>query len=429
MKKQFQIPPSPKVLIVGNGAREHAVAWKLAQSVHAPQLYVAPGNAGLAGFCSLVDISTDDVERLVTFAQTEAIDLVFVGPEVPLSLGIADACTRVGIRVFGPCERAAQLEASKAAAKAWMAAAKVPTASCAVFQDAEPAKAFIRQHGAPIVVKADGLAAGKGVVVAQTVEEACDAVDEMLVDARFGTSGKRIVVESCLRGEEVSMMFFVDAHTAVPMVPARDYKRVGEGNVGPNTGGMGAFAPVTDFVEGGFVDVVESSIVRPILQALHNDGIVYRGVLYVGLMMTADGPFVIEFNCRFGDPETQVVLPLLDSDLLDILWAVTEDNLGSVDVQWSSDHAVCVVLAAHGYPLNSRTGDVIRFSEREAQTDIVFHAGTGREDGEIVTAGGRVLAVVGCGGNVASARHIAYQAADDIYFEGKLVRRDIALFE
>jgi phosphoribosylamine--glycine ligase len=424
MTMTFSIPQQPKVLVVGNGAREHAIAWALRQSSHDVTLYAAPGNAGIADIAACVNIAVDDVEGLVEFAEKEAVDLVVVGPELPLARGLADRCFEKGIRVFGPELAAARLESSKAFAKSVMAAAGVPTASYQTFTDAESAKAYVHQCGAPIVVKADGLAAGKGVVVADTVEEACAAIDEMMVGAKFGASGTTVVIEQCLRGEEVSMMFFVDAHTAVPMIPARDHKRVGEGDTGANTGGMGAFAPVPGFVESGMVEVVQQRIISPLLNELKSRGIQYRGVLYAGLMMTEDGPFVIEFNCRFGDPETEVVLPLLDSDLLEILWAVTDDSLADVSIRWKPQKAICVVLASPGYPEQPRTGGEIQTGD--ATAGLIFHAGTRRVQGTLLTAGGRVIVCCGVADSFATARDIAYADADAIYFEGKHFRRDIA---
>jgi phosphoribosylamine--glycine ligase len=420
----LNIPKSPKVLVVGSGAREHAIAWKLDQSAHRPQLYAAPGNAGMSAVAKCVEIAAHNVERLVEFAVDERIDLVVVGPEAPLALGLADACRARGIRVFGPTRDAAQVESSKSFAKAVMAAAGVPTAPYQAFDDAEAAKRYVAAQGAPIVVKADGLAAGKGVVVAQTVAEANAAIDDMLVGNKFGQSGSKVVIEKFLVGREVSMMFFVDAHRAVPMVPARDYKRVGEGDTGGNTGGMGAFAPVPDFLEADGVRQVEARIVQPLLAELRRRGIVYRGVLYAGLMMTEDGPYVIEFNCRFGDPETEVVLPLLESDLLEILWAVAEDQLEDTKVRWRPDCAVCVVLAAPGYPEKPVTGSVIRGADGRD----VFHAGTRRTEAGLVTSGGRVLVVYGVAPTFAGARGIAYANAEAISFDGVHYRRDIASF-
>jgi phosphoribosylamine--glycine ligase len=420
----LNIPKSPKVLVVGSGAREHAIAWKLDQSAHRPQLSAAPGNAGISAVAKCVEIAAHDVERLVEFAMDERIDLVVVGPEAPLALGIADACRARGIRVFGPTRDAAQVESSKSFAKEVMVAAGVPTAPYQTFEDAEAAKRYVAAQGAPIVVKADGLAAGKGVVVAQTVAEAEAAIDDMLVGNKFGQSGSKVVIEKFLVGREVSMMFFVDAHRAVPMVPARDYKRVGECDTGGNTGGMGAFAPVPDFLEADGVRQVETRIVQPLLAELRRRGIVYRGVLYAGLMMTEDGPYVIEFNCRFGDPETEVVLPLLESDLLEILWAVAEDQLEHAEVRWRSDCAVCVVLAAPGYPEKPITGSVIR----GADDRNAFHAGTRRTEEGLVTSGGRVLVCYGVAPTFEGARRIAYTNAEAISFDGVHFRRDIASF-
>ncbi len=420
----FSIPQQPKVLVVGNGAREHAIAWTLRQSSYNVKLYAAPGNAGIADVAACVNIAVDDVDGLVEFAAKEAVDLVVVGPELPLARGLVDRCIEKGIRVFGPQQAAARLESSKAFAKSVMASAGVPTASYQTFTDAESAKAYVHRCGAPIVVKADGLAAGKGVVVAETVEEACAAIDEMMVGAKFGASGTTVVIEQCLRGKEVSMMFFVDANAAVPMIPARDHKRVGEGDTGANTGGMGAFAPVPGFIESGMVEVVQRRIVSPLLDELKLRGIQYRGVLYAGLMMTEDGPFVIEFNCRFGDPETEVVLPLLESDLLEILWAVTEDALADVSIQWKPQKAICVVLASPGYPEQPRTGSEIQTSD--ATAGLIFHAGTRRVHGTLQTAGGRVVVCCGVADSFTAARDIAYADAEAIYFEGKHFRRDIA---
>jgi phosphoribosylamine---glycine ligase len=418
----------PRVLVVGSGAREHAVVWKLAQSPRDPVLYAAPGNPGINQLATCVPIAVSDVAAIVRFAKAEAIQLVVVGPEQPLADGLVDACEAEGIAVFGPTQACAQLESSKAFAKALMMEANVPTARSQVFTDAESAKAYVQSEGAPIVVKADGLAAGKGVVVAETVHEAIAAIDDMLDGGRFGDAGERVVVESFLVGEEASVMYFVDGSGYVPMIPARDHKRIGEGNTGPNTGGMGAFAPITAPTD--FIDSVSRRIVEPTLAELANRGLTYRGVLYVGLMMTESGPFVVEFNARFGDPETQVVLPLLSTDLLDILWAVAYDGLSKIDVAWHDDTAVCVVLAAKGYPAAPRTGDVIEIAHmlENSQNPVLFHAGT-RLDSEdrLCTAGGRVIAISARGRNTDQARQIAYQAAEAIYFDGKSLRRDIGL--
>ena len=413
-----------RVLVVGGGAREHALVWKLAQSPLQPILFAAPGNAGIAGIAKCVPVNGDDVDQIVRVAQEHRIDLVVVGPEVPLAAGLVDRCTAVGIRAFGPSAAAARIESSKAYAKELMETAGIKTAAHQVFTAAAAAKTYVESVGAPVVIKADGLAAGKGVVVATTVEEATRAVDDMLVSAKFGASGQSVVVEQFLAGREVSQMFFVDAKTVIPMVSARDYKRVGDGNCGGNTGGMGAFAPVPGFREDGLLQVVEDTIVRPLLAALKREGIVYRGVLYAGLMMTEDGLSVIEFNCRFGDPETQVVLPLLDTDLLQVLWAITADRLAEVVVEWKDERAVCVVLAAPGYPEQAVTGQTITIEG--ALSGAVFHAGTSRDGDDLVTAGGRVMAVLGTGPDFVAARSVAYASADAIYFEGKHFRSDIA---
>lgn len=421
----LNIPNQPRILIVGQGAREHAIAWKLAQSPRRPTLFAAPGNPGMRALCECLDVSAGDVEAVVDAAKQHRIDLVVVGPEQPLSLGLVDRLTQNGIRCFGPSQQAAELETSKAFAKALMKDAKVPTASYEVFTDAKAAQEYVKRCGAPIVIKADGLAAGKGVVVAQTVSEAESAIDDMMLEKRFGDAGAKLVVESFLEGTEVSLMFFVDDSAVVPMLPARDHKPVYDADRGPNTGGMGAFAPVSSFLEAGLTEVVESTIVHPALNTLKERGIHYRGVLYAGLMITANGPYVVEFNVRFGDPETEVVLPLLKTDLLEVLWAVSENRLSDVSVQWHDQAAVCVVLAAPGYPENPQTGSEITLSTGES--DVVFHAGTASREGRLVTAGGRVLTVLGQAADLSKARGVAYGIVNQIYFDGKHFRTDIGL--
>ena len=443
----LKIPQHPKVLVVGSGGREHALVWKLFQSSHHPRLYAVPGNPGMAEQAELLPWPSGDIGEIVQLAKDHSIDLVVVGPEVPLAEGLADACQAHGIRIFGPTQAGARLESSKAFAKDLMAEAGIPTALSQTFVDAATAKAYIRQQGAPIVVKADGLAAGKGVVVATSVAEAETAVEDMLAGGRFGQAGSQVVIESFLRGREVSLMFFVDNKTAVAMVPARDYKRVRDGNQGPNTGGMGAIAPVPEVDADTLVDEVTWRIVRPLRKQLQALGIDYQGVLYVGLMLTAEGPFVVEYNCRFGDPETQVVLPLLDSDLLEVLWAVTEDRLAELGpLRWRDGTAVCVVLAASGYPEQPQVGAEIQLptTNLSAASPLLFHAGTswgtqtdllqsqtagfgGVAQKQLRTAGGRVMGAVGLGLDVNSARQMAYELADRIHFAGKHVRRDIGL--
>lgn len=420
-----EIPHHPRILVVGSGAREHTIVWKLAQSDHQPVLFAAPGNPGIATLCTCVPLAVTDVSGIVRFAQSEKIDLVVVGPEQPLSLGLTDACEDVGILVFGPSAAAAQLESSKAFAKDIMAEAHVPTARYATFTDYALARAYVEAEGAPIVIKADGLAAGKGVVVAETQQTALRALAAMMQDEVFGAAGSQVVIESFMEGREVSLMYFVDGETVVPMVSARDHKRVYDGDLGPNTGGMGAFAPVHSFAAAGTVDEVTKDIVRPTLRRLGELGIRYRGVLYVGLMLTENGPQVVEFNARFGDPETEVVLPLLATDLVDVFWAVSTGTLSGVNVQWKEQAAVCVVLAAPGYPTAPRLGGDITFGKVRPSEGVVFHAGT-KQVGEIVqTAGGRVLTVTAVAASLPEARQAAYETADCIHFEGKHFRKDI----
>lgn len=418
-----KLQPGCRVLVVGQGAREHAIVWKLHHSRFEPKLFAAPGNPGMDGMCTRVPIAAHAVQELVQFALEARIELVVVGPEAPLSLGLVDACLKNGIPAFGPTQAAAELESSKAFAKDLMKTAGVPTAAYEVFTEATAAKAYIETQGAPIVVKADGLAAGKGVIVAETTEDAYTAIDDILIGQRFGESGRRVVIESFLDGQEASLMFFVDGDVAVPMVPARDYKRIGEGNQGPNTGGMGSVAPVLrDRPE--LVAEVERTIVQPVLRELKTRGIIYQGVLYVGLMVTKDGrPMVIEFNARFGDPETEVVLPLLRTDLLEVMWSTAHHSLRDVRLEWSAGHAVCVVLAAPGYPEKPVVGQPIQFAH--GPSDLVFHAGTISDNGILKTSGGRVLTAVGLGTTRHEAQGVAYRIAETIYFEGKQIRRDI----
>ena len=416
----------PRVLVVGQGAREHAIVWKLAQSGSQPELYAALGNPGMAAWAETVPIAASDHGALIRFCQDTGIDLVVVGPEQPLAEGLADVLAEAGIPVFGPSREAAQLEASKAFSKRVMEEAGVPTARHRTFSDVEEARAYVRAQGAPIVVKADGLAAGKGVVVAETVAEAEAALEEMLVGGRFGASGRRVVIEEFMKGVELSLMYFVDAHTAVPMLPARDFKRLLDGDRGPNTGGMGAFSPVPRVTE-DVIDRVTREIVRPTLARLREVGVVYRGVLYAGLMLTDEGPKVVEFNCRFGDPETEVVLPLFAGDLFEVMWAVAHDRLDPASVSWRQDAAVCVVMASAGYPASSETGVPIELPRALPEGVTVFHAGTRLGDGgRLETSGGRVLTVTAVAQDVPGSIDRAYTAVSSIHFSGAQYRRDIA---
>ncbi|MBX6395591.1 MAG: phosphoribosylamine--glycine ligase [Alicyclobacillaceae bacterium] len=415
-----------KVLVVGGGGREHALVWKLAQSPRRPEIYCAPGNPGTAEWGHNVSISAEDVEGLVAFAKRERIDLTVVGPEAPLLAGIADRFREEGLRIFGPTRAAAEIEGSKAYAKALMTRVGIPTARYAAFDVYEEALAYLRKHGAPIVVKADGLAAGKGVVVARTLAEAEEALRNMMVEGVFGQSGRRVVLEEVLEGKEATVMAFVSGETVVPMVPAQDHKPVFDGNRGPNTGGMGTYSPVP-WLDEATLAQVEEKILRPAARALAADGRPFSGVLYAGLMITKDGPKVIEFNARFGDPEAQVVLPRLETDLLDVIDAVLDGSLDRLDIAWSPGAAVCVILTAEGYPGSYRKGDPIRGLGQAGERTLIFHAGTARAgDGSLVTAGGRVLGVTGLGRSLAEAREVAYRTVGRIEFRGMHYRTDIA---
>ncbi|MFZ5634681.1 MAG: phosphoribosylamine--glycine ligase, partial [Bacillota bacterium] len=372
-----------------------------------------------------VEIAADDVEKLLAFAREEGINLTVVGPEAPLMAGIVDAFRAEGLRIFGPTRAAAELEGSKALAKDLMAKYNIPTAAYRVFTEAEPAKAFIRQLGAPCVVKADGLAAGKGVIVARTLAEAEAAVDLIMGERAFGSAGDRVVVEEYLEGQEVSILAFTDGRTVIPMVSAQDHKRIFDGDQGPNTGGMGAYSPAPIYTP-EVAAVVEREILLPTIQGMAADGRPYQGVLYAGLMLTKDGPKVLEYNARFGDPETQAVLPRLETDLVEIMEAVIDGRLDEIQIQWKPEAAVCVVMAAEGYPGPITKGDEIQgLAEAEAAGALVFHAGTRAEGERILTAGGRVLGVTALGANIEEAIQKAYQGVECISFRGMQYRRDI----
>ena len=416
------------ILVVGGGAREHALLWKLAQSPRRPRLYCAPGNAGSAALAENVPIGAEDVPALARWAEEHAVDLTVVGPEAPLAAGLADVLAARGLAVFGPTRSAAAIEASKAWAKDLMQRHGIPTARATVVDDPVAARRALDAVGLPVVVKADGLAAGKGVTVATTCAEAEAAIDACLVDRVFGAAGERVVVEECLQGQELSVLAFTDGKTVVPMVPACDYKRVGDGDVGPKTGGMGAYAPPA-IATPELRTQVQRTILEPTVAALAAEGRPYRGVLYAGLMLTADGPQMLEFNCRFGDPETQVVLPLLDGDLVAIARAVAEGRLSQVPVRWAPAACCGIVLAAGGYPGPYQTGQPIVGLDAVPSDALVFHAGTRAAAEQIVTAGGRVLTVVAVAPTLAEARARAHAAAERIEFEGCHYRRDIAARE
>ncbi|MCA1959056.1 MAG: phosphoribosylamine--glycine ligase [Nitrospira sp.] len=415
-----------KILVVGSGGREHALVWKLAQSPRIPTLYCAPGNAGIESLAACVPIKADDVADLKAFVERERIDLTVVGPEAPLASGIVDEFRKAKLKIFGPTKQAARLESSKIFSKEVMIRAKIPTPPATSFENVDDALAFVEQQALPVVIKADGLAQGKGVVIATTRDQARSAIVDFMEKAIFGEAGKRILVEQCLRGEELTIMAFTDGKTVVPMLPAQDHKRVGDGDTGPNTGGMGAYCPAPLGTE-ALRALVTRDILQPIVESMSRLGAPFQGVLYAGLMVVKGSPFVLEFNARMGDPETQVVLPLLKTDLLDIIEAVVEHRLDQMTVEWHHDAAVCVVMASEGYPGSYRQGcSISGFSSAESPSSMVFHAGTARRGQEIVTAGGRVLGVVGLGASLKDAQAEAYKRAASISFEGCHYRRDIA---
>lgn len=418
-----------RILLIGGGGREHALAWKLAQSDKVEKIFAAPGNPGIAMLkkCSCIDLKLDDLEKVADYAEEKSIDLTVVGPEATLVAGIADVFKRRGLPVFGPSKAAAQLEGSKAFSKELMAKYNIPTAFFKICEDMETAKAYVKEKGAPIVVKADGLAAGKGVVVAMTEEEALEAIEEMMGDHKFGNAGARVVLEEYMEGEEASLLAFTDGRTVVPMLAAQDHKRIFDNDQGPNTGGMGTYAPAPVMTDILRLKATER-ILKPVVAAMAKEGTPYQGCLYAGLMIKDDVIKVVEFNCRFGDPETQVVLPLLESDLAEIMLACATGTLDQADVAWSDKAAVCVVMASGGYPESYETGKVITgLAEADAQENtVVFHAGTKNAAGSIVTAGGRVLGVTAVDDNIRAARDRAYAAVENIKFDGAFYRKDIA---
>lgn len=419
-----------KVLVIGSGGREHALVWKLAQSPRVEKIYCAPGSDGIGRMAELVPLQVEDIEGLAHWAAKERIDLTVVGPEVPLTLGIVDRFEAAGLRIFGPSKAAAQMEGSKAFAKDLMQRYGIPTAEYRVFKDAEEAKTYIREQGAPLVVKADGLAAGKGVVVAQSTEEALAAVEQMMEAREFGEAGGRIVVEEFLTGPELSLLALTDGVTVLPMAPAHDHKAVFDGDQGPNTGGMGAFSPST-LADDELISRINAEVLEPVVAALAQEGIKYRGVLYAGLMLTPGGPKVLEFNARFGDPETQVILPRLENDLVEVMEAVIDGRLSEHKLTWTEEKALCVILASEGYPGSYPKGREISGLDHTGQIEgssseaIVFHSGTRFSEGQWYTNGGRVLAVTALGKDFAEAQRLAYVAASRIKFAGQHYRKDI----
>ena len=416
-----------KILVIGSGGREHALAWKLKESKRTEKLYAIPGNPGMAAIAECVpQISPTDNTAVVAFAKEKGVDLVVVGPEAPLAGGIDDELAAAGVRAFGPTKLAAEIEGSKAFSKDLMKKYGIPTAKYEVFSDAAAARAYVKAEGAPIVVKADGLAAGKGVVVAMTEAEALAAIDEIMEGEAVGKAGSRVVIEEFMAGEEVSILAFTDGKTIRAMIPSQDHKRAYDGDQGPNTGGMGAYAPAP-VAPPALVAEVQRTVLEPTIRAMEQEGRLYKGCLYAGLMVTAEGAKVVEFNCRFGDPETEVVLPLLLGDLVEIMLACVDGSLAEVEIPWSTGAAVTVVLAAGGYPKAYEKGaEITGLAEAEAEGCLVFHAGTAAKDGVIVTAGGRVLNIVAEAADIKSAVEKAYRGVDRVHFKDAFCRRDIA---
>ena len=414
-----------RLLVIGAGGREHALAWKLAQSPRVSKVFVAPGNAGTALEDGITNVALATMPELVAFAGQESVNLTVVGPEAPLAAGVVDAFQAAGLRIFGPSKQAAQLESSKDFAKAFMTRHHIPTAAYATFSEAREAHAYIDRRGAPIVVKADGLAAGKGVVVAMTIDEAHAAVDMMLVDNKMGAAGSRVVIEQFLDAEEASFIVLSDGRHALPLASSQDHKRLKDGDEGPNTGGMGAYSPAPVVTPEVHAKVMRE-VIRPAISGMEKDGVPYVGFLYAGLMVEKDGQVrVLEFNCRLGDPETQPIMMRLKSDLATLIELAVSGSLDRAEAEWDPRVALGVVLAAAGYPDTPRRGDVIQGLPESGEDYHVFHAGTALIDQQVVVNGGRVLCVTALGHNVKTAQRRAYEIADKIRFEGMQLRRDI----
>lgn len=413
-----------KVLVVGSGGREHALCWKIAQRPDT-EVYVAPGNIGMVDVATLVNIKVDDIAGLVDFAKAEGIDLTVVGPELPLTLGIVDAFQEAGLACFGPNKAAAKLEGSKAFSKELMKKYGIPTAAFDTFTDVDKAKAFVDEIGVPCVVKADGLAAGKGVIICMTREEADKAIEDMLTDHAFGDASATIVIEEYMVGPEVSVLAFADGKTVLPMVSAQDHKRIFDGDKGPNTGGMGAYSPAPVYTEALSAEV-NKTIIEPTIAAMAAEGTPFTGILYTGLMLTEKGPRVLEYNVRFGDPETQPIMVRMKSDIVELFQACVDGKLDEAALEWHDEAAVCVIIASGGYPASSEKGVPIHgLDDIAAEEAIVFHSGTAEKDGEIVTNGGRVLGVTAKDATIKGAIDKAYAAVEKINFDHMQFRRDI----
>ena len=416
------------VLIIGGGGREHALGWKVAQNPEVDNIFVAPGNAGTALEPKLTNVSiqVEDIEKLVAFAKDNAVDLTIVGPEAPLVIGVVDAFRQAGLKIFGPTQAAAQLEGSKAFTKDFLARHQIPTAAYANFTEIEPAIEYVRSQGAPIVVKADGLAAGKGVIVAMTLEEAEDAIKDMLAGNAFGDAGSRVVIEEFLDGEEASFIVMVDGKNVLPMATSQDHKRVGDKDTGPNTGGMGAYSPAP-VVTQEIHDRIMQEVIYPTVNGMAQEGHPYTGFLYAGLMIDKDGtPKVIEYNCRFGDPETQPIMMRMQSDLVELCLTAIDGKLDQAESKWDPRASIGIVLAAGGYPGNYQKGDVISgLPQQEIDGEKVFHAGTSENNGDVVTSGGRVLCATALGNTVLEAQQRAYALSKQISWDGVFYRNDI----
>lgn len=416
-----------KVLVIGSGGREHALVWKLSQSPKVDKIFCAPGNAGIAETAECLNIKAEDVDALLDFAKYERIDLTVVGPEVTLTLGVVDRFQKEGLRIFGPVAAGAQLEGSKVFAKDFMRKYGIPTAEYKTFTSYLHAEEYVRLKGAPLVIKADGLAAGKGVIVCNSVDEAVDALRLIMKEKAFGSAGDRVIVEQCLKGEEASFMILTDGKTVLPLATSQDHKTVFDNDEGPNTGGMGAYSPAPLVTESLEAEINEL-IITPLMKGLSREMINYRGIIYVGIMMCNGKPFVLEFNCRFGDPEAQPILMRFDSDLFDTLAAAADGKLKDISISWKNEPSVCVVVSSGGYPGRYKKGIPISGLDalKNREDVVVFHAGTGIKKGGFVTAGGRVLGVTALGSDIKTARLNAYEALDKIHFDGMHFRKDIA---
>lgn len=412
------------ILVIGSGGREHALVWKLKQSKHVDKIYCAPGNAGIAQVASIVEIKPEDIRGLADFSEKNKIDLTVVGPEVPLVAGIVDEFEERGLKIFGPSRLAAQLEGSKVFSKEFMKRNNIPTADFKVFDDANKAKQYIENIGASVVAKADGLAAGKGVIVCKSAQEALDAVNKIMIEKAFGDSGKKIVIEELLKGEEASILALTDGKDFATLLPSQDHKRIGDNDSGPNTGGMGAYAP-SPLIDDELSEKIQKDIIEPTIEGMRKNRTPFKGCLYVGVMVTESGPKVLEYNCRFGDPEAQPVLSLLDTDFYEILEASANGNMSSIEIKNKSGAACCVVMASGGYPGNYEKGKVIQGLDNIPKDVFVFHAGTVLKEGKIVTSGGRVLGVTGIGKDIKSAIDTAYIGVEKIKWDNEYHRTDI----